>query len=97
MRWTLMVDRPYPKLGLEPGDVVSLEPGSAEPMMIHRSGIVNYGAVLDAIEAGALRPLHPHEPVLGFLARLASPAPPPPVVLPRRARRLGRRDPAPPR
>ena len=92
-----MVDRPYPKLGLEPGDVLSIEPGAPEPVMIHREAPSNYGALLDGIEVGALRPLHPREPVIAFLAQLTSPPPPPFVGLQRRALQLYRRGPAPPR
>jgi hypothetical protein len=69
--WTLLVERSYPVLGLEPGDVVCLEPGSPEPVTIHRAVPANYGALLEAIEAGALRSLNPDrpvEPIVRFLA-----------------------------
>jgi hypothetical protein len=65
----LIADASAPELGIEVGDVISLEPGSPEPVLIHREAPTNYGAILDAIEVGALRPLHPREPVIACLER----------------------------
>ena len=76
MRWTLVADAGFRQLGIEPGDVVTVEPGAAEPILIHRPAPVNFGAILTAIELDALRPLHPREPLVSALSALLLPPPP---------------------
>src|SRR3954453_19644712 len=59
MVYTISVTKRFPLLGLEPGDVVIVEPGASEPVVLYRPLPSNFGAVLGILEEGAGEPLSP--------------------------------------
>lgn len=56
---TIVLSRPFPLLGLVAGDVIIVEPGAPEPLVLYRALPANYGAVLGILEEGAGEPLNP--------------------------------------
>lgn len=52
----------YPHLGVWPGDVIRYDPESPFPMELYRGFPPNHGALLGAIESGALKPFDPSLP-----------------------------------
>lgn len=62
--------------GLQPGDVVAVEPGAAEPVVVYRSLPPDYATVLALLTDGAARLLTPNVTA----ADVASLAPPPPAT-----------------
>lgn len=56
---TIVLSRPFPLLGLAAGDVIIVEPGAPEPLVLYRALPPNFGAVLGVLEEGAGEPLSP--------------------------------------
>lgn len=54
MRYHFHVERDLPDLGLRLGDCVSFDPSDAEPYIIHRPYPANPGALLAAMNEGAI-------------------------------------------
>lgn len=74
-------------LGIREGDVVVVRPGSERAIVVQHVLPPNYGAIVGAVTAGQLTPLHhSSDDVLGVLAELtrALPAQPQPLPLKRR-------------
>jgi hypothetical protein len=54
-RFTFVVEASVAELGLGPGDVLTLQPGDPEPLLLSRVLAFDLAAVRDALEAGQLR------------------------------------------
>lgn len=65
--------RPYPHLGLWAGDRLVVEPGHAVPVVLTRKLPPNYGAILGALEEGALEPVNPSQSVEALAAAVGYP------------------------
>lgn len=77
--------RAVPEMGIEPGDLVVVDPGTTRPVTIEREITPNYGRLLGASEAGALDYLTPRQP-LAALRQAVGQSPPPSCVASRRPR-----------
>lgn len=59
MVYTLTITRAFPLLDLQPGDIVIVEPGAPEPVVLYRSLPPNFGAILATLDEGCAEPLNP--------------------------------------
>lgn len=59
MAYTLSITKPFPLLGLQPGDILIVEPGAPEPVVLYRALPPNFGAVLGILQEEAGEPLSP--------------------------------------
>jgi hypothetical protein len=57
--FTLIARAAVPDLGMRPDDILSIEPGAPEPVMLHRELPEDRSAIADALESGALESLLP--------------------------------------
>lgn len=73
MRYHFRVVRALPGLGLEPGDLVSYDPADAEPFLLHRHIRPDVGALLAAMNDGALDGSIPPQLVAARPSRSAAP------------------------
>lgn len=76
-------------LGLWPGDEIVVEPGHPSPVVLTRRLPANYGAILEAAEAGALQLLTPNRHLDQLAAAVGLPASSPSSGHSRRHRALG--------
>lgn len=77
--------RAMPELGIEPGDLVVVDPGTERPVTIEREIPANYGRLLGASETGDLDYLTPRQP-LASLRQVVGQNPLPAFAAPRRPR-----------
>ena len=70
--YTLLALRPVLDLGIAVGDVLIVEPGAIEPVVLQRQVWPNYRRILREIETGALEPTNPSRP-WAELAAVVSP------------------------
>ena len=76
---TIAVLRSFPLLGLQPGDVVVVEPGGEEPIGVWRVLPPNYDAILGLLDTGAGRPLNQNFSSADLAAAVGSSSPAAPV------------------
>ena len=79
--FVFVAEQNLPDLGIRAGNVVIVRPGEARPVVIEHEAPANYGRILAAAEAGALRYITPDQPLAALRAAVGSdlrPAPSPP-------------------
>jgi hypothetical protein len=83
--------RAVPDLGIQPGDLVVVDPGTPRPVTLERDLPANYGRILGEVELGSLDYLTPHRS-LSDLRQVVGQRPPSSCASPprRRGRHLRR-------